>query len=166
VIHLERGEPDFDTPPHIVEALAAAARAGETHYPDARGTLALREALVQKLERDNAVRCHPDDVVVTRAAPTRSASRSRPCSDRATSCWCCRRTGWRSRSWWRSREGASYRTLPVYLDLLSGALTPAELAIACAARSVRRRVGSISTRPTTRPARCSVASTCRRWPRC
>ena len=40
VYHLERGEPDFDTPPHIVEALAAAARAGETHYPDQRGGLA------------------------------------------------------------------------------------------------------------------------------
>ena len=39
VLHLERGEPDFETPPHIVEALGAAARAGETHYPDARGSL-------------------------------------------------------------------------------------------------------------------------------
>ena len=37
VLHLERGEPDFETPPHIVEALAAAARGGETHYPDQRG---------------------------------------------------------------------------------------------------------------------------------
>jgi aspartate aminotransferase len=46
VIHLERGEPDFDTPPHIVEALAAAARAGETHYPDSRGERALRQTLV------------------------------------------------------------------------------------------------------------------------
>ena len=39
VFHLERGEPDFDTPAHVTDALAAAARAGETHYPDARGTL-------------------------------------------------------------------------------------------------------------------------------
>jgi len=46
VLHLERGEPDFDTPPHIVEALATAARAGETHYPDPRGSLPLRLALV------------------------------------------------------------------------------------------------------------------------
>src|SRR5262249_33878996 len=37
VMHLERGEPDFDTPAHIVEALAHAARGGETHYPDQRG---------------------------------------------------------------------------------------------------------------------------------
>ena len=46
VIHLERGEPDFDTPSNIIEALAAAARAGETHYPDPRGTLPLRQVLV------------------------------------------------------------------------------------------------------------------------
>ena len=65
VVHLERGEPDFDTPPHIVEALAVAAKAGETHYPDARGSLALREALVEKLARENEIRCEPDDVVIT-----------------------------------------------------------------------------------------------------
>ncbi len=65
VLHLERGEPDFDTPPHIVDALAKAARDGETHYPDARGTLALREALVEKLRRENGIACEPDDVVMT-----------------------------------------------------------------------------------------------------
>ena len=65
VFHLERGEPDFDTPPHIVEALARAARDGETHYPDARGTLALREALVDKLRRENGIACEPDDIVMT-----------------------------------------------------------------------------------------------------
>jgi len=65
IVHLERGEPDFDTPPHIVEALAVAARAGETHYPDARGSLPLREALIQKLARENGIPCTPDDIVVT-----------------------------------------------------------------------------------------------------
>src|SRR5215831_4514215 len=65
VLHLERGEPDFETPAHIVEALAAAARAGETHYPDSRGSLPFRQTLVEKLERGNAIRCEPDDVVVT-----------------------------------------------------------------------------------------------------
>lgn len=65
VLHLERGEPDFDTPPHVVEALAAAARGGETRYPDPRGTPALRAALVDKLARENGVACEPDDVVVT-----------------------------------------------------------------------------------------------------
>ena len=65
VMHLERGEPDFDTPAHIVEALAAAARAGETHYPEARGTLVLREALAEKLGRENRLTPHLDDVVIT-----------------------------------------------------------------------------------------------------
>src|SRR5437588_9239079 len=65
VYHLERGEPDFDTPPHVVEALARAARAGETHYPDVRGSRNLREALVAKLARENGIRCDLDDVVVT-----------------------------------------------------------------------------------------------------
>jgi aspartate aminotransferase len=65
VIHLERGEPNFDTPPHIVEALARAARSGATHYPDARGERSLRDALVDKLARENGIACEPDDVVIT-----------------------------------------------------------------------------------------------------
>ena len=66
VLHLERGEPDFDTPPHIVEALAAAARAGETHYPDARGTLrAARRRWSRSWRARTASRCEPDDIVVT-----------------------------------------------------------------------------------------------------
>jgi aspartate/methionine/tyrosine aminotransferase len=65
VIHLERGEPDFDTPPHIVEALERAARGGETHYPDVRGSSPLREALAGKLARENRLECHVDDIVVT-----------------------------------------------------------------------------------------------------
>jgi aspartate aminotransferase len=65
VLHLERGEPDFDTPSHIVEALARAARAGETHYPDARGTVDLRLALRDKLARENRIACDPDDIVIT-----------------------------------------------------------------------------------------------------
>ena len=65
VLHLERGEPDFDTPAHIVEALASAARDGFTHYPDQRGEITLREALVQKLARENGLTAHVDDIVVT-----------------------------------------------------------------------------------------------------
>ena len=65
VLHLERGEPDFETPRHVVEALAAAARDGATHYPDPCGTLPLRVALAEKLSRANGIHCHPEDVVVT-----------------------------------------------------------------------------------------------------
>ncbi|MFM8559922.1 MAG: pyridoxal phosphate-dependent aminotransferase [bacterium] len=65
VLHLERGEPDFDTPPHVVEALARAARDGATHYPHERGEPRLREALVAKLAHEYAIVAHPDDVTVT-----------------------------------------------------------------------------------------------------
>jgi len=47
VIHLEIGEPDFDTPAHITEAGIAALRAGETHYCPAAGIPELREAAGQ-----------------------------------------------------------------------------------------------------------------------
>lgn len=45
IIHLEIGEPDFATPEPIIEAGIAALRAGHTHYTDARGLPALREAI-------------------------------------------------------------------------------------------------------------------------
>ena len=45
IIHLEIGEPDFATPEHIIEAGIASLRAGHTHYTDARGLPALREAI-------------------------------------------------------------------------------------------------------------------------
>ena len=44
VIHLEIGEPDFETPPHVAEAGIAAIRAGETHYCQTAGLPVLREA--------------------------------------------------------------------------------------------------------------------------
>jgi aspartate/methionine/tyrosine aminotransferase len=51
VISLMRGEPDFPTPAHIVEAAAAAMRAGRTRYPDNRGEPTLREAVAATLAR-------------------------------------------------------------------------------------------------------------------
>jgi aspartate aminotransferase len=53
VISLGAGEPDFATPPHIVEAAARAAARGETKYPPVCGIPALREAVVQKFKREN-----------------------------------------------------------------------------------------------------------------
>lgn len=49
VIHLEAGDPKFDTPAHIVEAAAEAARQGYTHYTPNAGFISLREAIVEKL---------------------------------------------------------------------------------------------------------------------
>jgi len=65
VIHLEVGEPDFPTPPHIVEAAVRAARDGYTKYTPSRGYLSLREALCEKLERQNKVSAAPNDVIFT-----------------------------------------------------------------------------------------------------
>ena len=68
ILHLEGGEPDFATPAHVVEALIAAVRAGETRYPNPGGVLPLRVALAEKLALENGIACHPEDVVVTAGA--------------------------------------------------------------------------------------------------
>ena len=68
VIRLEIGEPDFDTPAHIVEAAHRAARDGFTRYTESKGLLSLREAISDKLARVNAIVCPPDRVIVTHGA--------------------------------------------------------------------------------------------------
>jgi aspartate aminotransferase len=69
VISLMRGEPDFPTPAHITDAAVAAARGGRTRYPDNRGELRLREAVAEKLTRDNAVTYDPArEILVTTGA--------------------------------------------------------------------------------------------------
>ncbi len=68
VIHLEIGEPDFDTPPHICEAAAEAMRAGQTHYCPSAGLLELREAAAEHLERSRGVVIRPESVLVANGA--------------------------------------------------------------------------------------------------
>jgi aspartate/methionine/tyrosine aminotransferase len=69
VVSLMRGEPDFDTPPHIVEAATRAMKAGRTRYPDNRGEIALRQAVAEKLSRENGVAYDPtSEVLVTTGA--------------------------------------------------------------------------------------------------
>lgn len=70
VIHLEVGDPNFDTPPHIVEAAAEAARQGYTHYTPNAGLVSLREAIVEKLRRDNQINVAIENVIVTPGAVT------------------------------------------------------------------------------------------------
>ncbi len=65
VIHLEIGEPDFDTPPHIVEAAVEALRAGHTHYTPAAGLPELREAIAREISRTRGIEVGPERVVVT-----------------------------------------------------------------------------------------------------
>jgi len=68
VIHLEIGEPDFPTAPHIIEAAVEALRAGQTHYVPAPGIPPLREAVAEFLERTGRMRITPDRVIVTPGA--------------------------------------------------------------------------------------------------
>ncbi len=66
---LMRGEPDFPTPAHIVEASIKALEAGRTGYPDNRGEKALREAVALKLRRDNGLTYDPGtEILVTTGA--------------------------------------------------------------------------------------------------
>lgn len=65
LIHLEFGRPHADTPQHIKDATKAALDAGIVHYGDFRGTLSLREALVQKLSDFNGLDYGVDEVIVT-----------------------------------------------------------------------------------------------------
>ena len=66
VIHLEQGEPDFTTPRHILEAAVEATKRGFTHYTDTNGVLELREAIAEKLEKDNGIEVDPQtEVTVT-----------------------------------------------------------------------------------------------------
>ena len=67
VIGLAGGEPDFDTPPHIVDAALKAIRHGETRYAaPSKGIRPLLEAIAVKMEKDNNVRVDPmSDIIVT-----------------------------------------------------------------------------------------------------
>jgi aspartate/methionine/tyrosine aminotransferase len=68
VLHLEIGEPDFPTPPHIVEAGVRALRDGHTRYGPPPGLPALREAVCERMLAERGVRATPEEVVVTPGA--------------------------------------------------------------------------------------------------
>ena len=64
VLHLEVGQPDFPTPPHIVAAADDAARAGHTGYTPTTGIPELREALAEKIRLRNGFSVEPTQVVL------------------------------------------------------------------------------------------------------
>lgn len=64
VIHLQIGEPDFPTAPHIIEAAAKAMRDGFTHYGPPAGLPQLREAIAEEATR-RGIPVDPSEVVVT-----------------------------------------------------------------------------------------------------
>ena len=65
VIGFAAGEPDFDTPQHIKQAAIDALNAGQTHYMPVPGDPAARQTIADKMQRDNAINCGPDDIVIT-----------------------------------------------------------------------------------------------------
>ncbi len=64
VIGLGAGEPDFDTPAHIIEAAKAAMDRGETRYTPVAGTPELRQAICDKFKRENSLDYTPDQITV------------------------------------------------------------------------------------------------------
>jgi len=68
VVHLEIGEPDFDTPNNIKEAAVKAMKSGYTHYVPASGIPELREAIAEYLSKSRGIHVDPEEVVVTPGA--------------------------------------------------------------------------------------------------
>src|SRR5580704_13611052 len=64
VIHLEIGEPDFPTPPHIVEAAKSALDGGWTHYGPTQGFPELREAIARHVSETRGIQVGPQHVSI------------------------------------------------------------------------------------------------------
>ena len=68
VIHLEIGEPDFDTPGYIIDAAKKALDKGFTHYVPSAGIPEVRKAFADFITRDRGLEVGPDNIVVTPGA--------------------------------------------------------------------------------------------------
>src|SRR6202049_3712674 len=64
IIHLEIGEPDFDTPANVVEAAVDALHKGWTHYGPSAGLPELRQTIADYVSRTRGVKVAPEEVVV------------------------------------------------------------------------------------------------------
>ncbi|PTX59953.1 aspartate aminotransferase [Melghirimyces profundicolus] len=65
VVVLGAGEPDFNTPEHILDAAVEAMKEGRTKYTPAGGVPELKDAITEKLQRDNGLTYSRDEVIVT-----------------------------------------------------------------------------------------------------
>ena len=69
IVHLEIGEPDFDTPPNIIQAAKDALDQGYTHYGPAAGLPQARQAIADYVNKTRGYnKVHPDHVVITPGA--------------------------------------------------------------------------------------------------
>jgi len=64
IVHLEIGEPDFDTPKNIIDAACLALNSGYTHYTAAPGILEVRETIAESIRSHKNVDASADDVVI------------------------------------------------------------------------------------------------------
>ena len=64
IIHLEIGEPDFDTPANVIEAGIDAIHKGYTHYTPSAGLPALRQAVAEEVTKTHGVQVVPEEVVI------------------------------------------------------------------------------------------------------
>lgn len=65
VIKLGRGDPDLDTPAHIIKAGQEALASGATHYTHPKGIAPLREAIAKNIEENGGASYDPDEIIVT-----------------------------------------------------------------------------------------------------
>jgi aspartate aminotransferase len=68
IIGLGAGEPDFDTPPHIAQAGVEAIRSGFTRYTNVEGINELKDAIIGKFRRDNALEYERSQILVSSGA--------------------------------------------------------------------------------------------------
>ena len=68
VVSFGVGEPDFNTPAHIVEAAKKALDDGQTKYTPSSGLLPLRKAICEKFKKDNGLIYEPSQIIVSNGA--------------------------------------------------------------------------------------------------
>ncbi|MDP6957353.1 MAG: pyridoxal phosphate-dependent aminotransferase [Planctomycetota bacterium] len=68
VVSLSAGEPDFSTPPHIIQAAVEAMNQGHTRYTAGAGILSLREAVADKYKRESSVSYDPGQILISTGA--------------------------------------------------------------------------------------------------
>ncbi len=68
VVSFGVGEPDFNTPEHIINAAKAALDAGHTKYTPSSGLLPLRKAICEKFKKDNGLSFEPSQIIVSNGA--------------------------------------------------------------------------------------------------
>ena len=64
-INLGIGEPDFDVPQNIKDAMKKSLDENDTHYTSNKGMIELREEIVKKFKKDNGINTNPDNIIVT-----------------------------------------------------------------------------------------------------